>query len=138
LSGWNRREEKSKTIGGTERKLFHKHNTELHTLGLTMQILVSQKITTTKVANYKPGVIANHRGFHTHFQVFEQSSLQSSYTPKKNYVWHKQYQATHQRKTMFGINNIKLQDIELVQDKLNTKCHLFVSFPNHKNLFYSF
>jgi hypothetical protein len=122
LYGWSHREEKSKTIGGTERKLFHKHNTELHTLGLTMQILVSQKMTTTKGANYKPGVIATHRGFHTHFQVFEQSSLQSSYTPKKNYV---------------GLNNIKLQDIELLQDKLNTKCHLFVSFPNHKNLSYS-
>jgi hypothetical protein len=34
-----------------------------------MQILVSQKTTTTKVANYKPGVIATHRGFHIHFQV---------------------------------------------------------------------
>lgn len=89
MYGWSPREEKSKTIGGTETKLFHKHNTELHTLGLTMQILVSQKMTTTEVANYKPAVIATHRGSHT--QVFEQSSFQSSYTPKKNYVWHKQY-----------------------------------------------
>jgi hypothetical protein len=93
LYGWSPREQKSKTVGGTERKLFHKLNTELHTLGLTMQILVSQKTTTTKVANYKTGVIATHRGFHTHFQVFQESSLQS----KKNYVWHKQYQATRFR-----------------------------------------
>ncbi len=63
MHGWSPREEKSKTEEGTERKLFHKHNTQLQTLGLTMQILVSQKMTTTKVANYKPGVIATHRGF---------------------------------------------------------------------------
>jgi hypothetical protein len=94
LHGWSPREEKSKTVEGTERKLFHKHNTQLQTLGLTMQILVSQKMTITKVANYKPGVIATYRGFHTHFQVVEQSSLQSSYTLETNYVWHKQNQTT--------------------------------------------
>ncbi len=118
MHGWSPGEEKSKTIG--REKTISQANTELHTR--QCRFLVSQKMTTTKVSNYKPGVLASH-------VVFIPTSKSSNNLPFS--------QVTHQNKIMFGISKIKLLDIELVQDKLNTKCHLFFNFPNHKNLSYS-
>ncbi len=82
---------KSKTICGTERKLFHKHNTELHTL------LVSQKMITTKVANYKPGAIATHRGFHSTSKSLNNLPFNQATQQRKTLFWHKQNQATRYR-----------------------------------------